>query len=318
MAHMVDSLVWTGQVPWHGLGRQVPKHATVEEMIRFGGLDWQVLPKPVFAGLDDDGNGVSVPGYKALVRSDRPETVLSIVSEAYGIVQNEEALSLAAAAVGDGNACAEICGALDEGRRVFVVLNVEQAGFDVAGERIEPYILAYSSHDETLAVGFRFTPVRVVCHNTLTAALGQDARSELTIRHSRNAADRVRLAARMIEQARVYFGAFHARALALVEQRLSLGDAEHMAAALFPAYTGKDGAVIVPRNQAKVIELFRRQPHTADQAIAGTKWGFYNAVTALLDHNTRRVGADEGRMQRAIRGAQDSVRDQAMSLLLAA
>ena len=122
----------------------------------------------------------------------------------------------------------------------------------------------------------------------------------------------------MIEEARTYFGAFHARALALVEQRLSMGAAEQIAATLFPTYTAKGGEVIVPRNQAKVIELFRHQGDTVDRNIAGTKWGLFNAVTALLDHNTRRVGGSDRRMQRAIRGAQDSIRDEAMRLLLAA
>jgi hypothetical protein len=31
MSHMVDSLAWTGNVPWHGLGRKLPQHATVDE-----------------------------------------------------------------------------------------------------------------------------------------------------------------------------------------------------------------------------------------------------------------------------------------------
>lgn len=318
MAHMVDTLAWTGDVPWHGLGREVPKHATVDEMIRFGGLDWQVVPRPLFAGIDEaTGAGVSVPGFKALVRSDRPETVLSIVSESYGVVQNAEALSLAAAAVGDGNACAEVCGALDDGRRVFVVLNVERAGFDVAGEPVMPYMLAYTSHDTSLATGFRFTPTRVVCHNTLTAALGQDVPHEISIRHSRNAAERVKQAAEVIARARTYFGIFHQRAMALAAQQLRLNQAEEIAAKLFPTYRDGD-RVITPANQAKVVELFRRQPETSDRRIAGTKWGMFNAVTALLDHNAKRTGGTEGRMVRALAGSQDKVRDQAMTLLLAA
>jgi phage/plasmid-like protein (TIGR03299 family) len=314
MAHMIDSLAWTGAVPWHGLGREIPKHATVDEMIRFGGLDWQVVPRPLFA-FGEDGNGTSVDGYKALVRSDRPETVLSVVSEGYGIVQNDEALSLAAAAVGDGVAAAEVCGALDEGRRIFVVLNVEQAGMTIAGERIEPFVVCYTGHDGSTAVGFRFTPVRVVCANTLAAALSGETPHEITVRHTRNAADRVKVAATVIGQARSYFGRFNHAALELVKRRLFLSDAEAMSAKLFPTYTGKDGKVITPINQTKVIELFKRQPQSSDANIAGTRWGYYNAVTALVDHNMR-GGKGERRMERALGGS--DIKDHAMQMLLAA
>ena len=69
MAHLVDSLAWSGQVPWHGLGTKLPENVTGEDMVRVAGLDWNVIPKPLFAGLDEaTGYGVSVPGYKALVR----------------------------------------------------------------------------------------------------------------------------------------------------------------------------------------------------------------------------------------------------------
>ena len=41
MAHLVDSLAWSGQVPWHGLGTKLPENVTGEDMVRFAGLDWE-------------------------------------------------------------------------------------------------------------------------------------------------------------------------------------------------------------------------------------------------------------------------------------
>jgi len=314
MSHMIDSLTYTGEVPWHGLGRALPEHVTVDEIIRFGGLDWQVVPRPVFQA-SEHGTGASVPGWKALTRSDRPDVTLSVVSEAYGIVQNAEALALASAIVGEGSASAEVCGALDDGRRVFLVLNMREAGFAVAGEEIKPYVVCYAGHDGSTSVGFRFTPVRVVCQNTLTMALGPETPHAVSIRHTRNAARRVATAAAVVAKARAYFGTFNAHVLALVNQRLSLGAAEEISVQLFPTYTNDTGKVIIPENQIKVVSLFRGQERTTDARIAGTKWGFYNAVTALLDHNAR-GSRGERRMIRAL-GSTD-VRDKAMRLLLAA
>jgi len=311
MAHMIDTLAWHGETPWHGLGRQLPKLATVDEMIRFGGLDWQVVPRPLFQA-DEAGTGASVLGFKALTRSDRPEVTLSVVSESYGVVQNGEALSLAAAAVGDGTACAEVAGALDEGRRVFVVLNLPAAGFDVAGEHVASYVVCYAGHDGSTSVGFRFTPVRVVCQNTLSAALGGATPHEMTFRHTRNAADRVAKAAEMVATARDYFGTFHATALHLVKQRMSLDTAAEFAERLFPTYRNAAQETVIPVNQRKLVELFRFQGDRGDHKIAGTRWGFYNAVTALLDHNAR--GGRQ--MARALAGSE--VRDRAVAMLLAA
>lgn len=313
MSHMVDSLAWHGEVPWHGLGQRLPRRATVDEMIRFGGLDWEVIPRPLFQA-DDAGCGATVPGYKALTRSDRPNVTLSVVSEAYGIVQNGEALALAAAAVGSEAAVAEVGGALDEGRRVFVVLNLEAAGFDVAGERVEPYVVCYAGHDGSTSVGFRFTPVRVVCQNTLAAALGSETPHEVTIRHTRNAADRVAKAAAMIESARAYFGLFHTTALHLVKQRMDGDTAHAFAARLFPTYRAADGRAVVPENQRKLVHLFRYQGANGDGAVAGTRWGFFNAVTALTDHNVR--GGARSAMARTLGGS--DVRDRALAILLAA
>jgi len=311
MAHMIDSLAWHGQVPWHGLGLRLPRLATVDEMIRFGGLDWEVIPRPLFQA-DEAGSGASVPGYKALTRSDRPGTTLAVVSESYGIVQNAEALALAAAAVGSDKAVAEVAGSLDGGRRVFVVLNLKSAGFDVAGERVSPFVVCYTGHDGSTAVGFRFTPVRVVCQNTLSAALGCATPNEMTFRHTQNVAERVARAAKMIESARAYFGLFHTVALHLVNRHMPIETAQEFAERLFPTYRNAAHEVIVPANQRKVIALFSHQVSQGDGAVAGTRWGFFNAVTALLDHNAR--AGD--RMGRALAG--NEVRDRAMTMLLAA
>jgi hypothetical protein len=118
----------------------------------------------------------------------------------------------------------------------------------------------------------------------------------------------------VIANARRYFGTFHERALALANQRLRLQAAEELANRLFPTYEAKSGRV-VPANQTKLVELFRRQPDTNDRRIAGTKWGFFNAVTALVDHNAR-GNKGERRMERAIAGS--DIRDRAMTMLLAA
>jgi phage/plasmid-like protein (TIGR03299 family) len=164
----------------------LPENVTGEDMVRFAGLDWQVIAKPLFAGLDEaTGYGVSVPGFKALVREDRPHVTLSVVSESYGIIQNRDALTLLDAAVGEGSAVYHVAGALDEGRQVFLLAEVNTPGhtWTIAGEQHKPYLLVTTGHDGTRSLVCMFTAVRVVCNNTLSAALA-DGKSPIMIRHT--------------------------------------------------------------------------------------------------------------------------------------
>ena len=42
MAHMVETMAYAGEVPWHGLGVQVEENLTPQEMLEVAGLNWQV------------------------------------------------------------------------------------------------------------------------------------------------------------------------------------------------------------------------------------------------------------------------------------
>jgi phage/plasmid-like protein (TIGR03299 family) len=322
---MVDSLAWSGTVPWHGLGVELPSNTTGEDMIRRAGLDWEVIPTPLFAGLcSDTGYGVSVPGYKMLTRADRPGTVLSVVSESYGIIQNRDALEVMESAVGEGAAVYHVAGSLDEGRQIFLLAELampEGRSWTLAGEKYRPFLLVTSGHDGTRSLQVMFTAIRVVCNNTLTAAMaGRQPR--ITIRHTRNAADRVKQAAEVIASARDYFKGFSQTALELVKKSLDSSTAEAITERLFPAVK-VDGKLTVTKGiekaRGRVLALYSGQGDTSDRAIAGTAWGYYNALTAYTDHNKSRRGGAEGRMRAlTMSSLTDDMKADAIKYLVAA
>jgi hypothetical protein len=47
MAHEIGEMFYYGDVPWHGLGRNVEQPATVDEALIAGGLDWEVDLVPI-------------------------------------------------------------------------------------------------------------------------------------------------------------------------------------------------------------------------------------------------------------------------------
>lgn len=323
MAHLIDSLAFSGATPWHGLGRRLLANATGEDMIRFAGLDWDVIPRRCIAVDDGDGVLGECNGYRALVRSDRPDTVLSVVSDRYGIIQNREALTLLDAAVGEGSAVYHVAGALDEGRQVFLLAEVATPGhtWTIKGEEMKPYLLLATGHDATRALVCMFTAVRVVCNNTLSVALSDDLSPRISIRHTKNAAERVKQAAEVIARARTYFRGFSERALALVAQVITVTRARALTEQLIPPVK-VDGKITVTsgveKARAKVVALFDRQADSIDRRIAGTAWGYFNAVAAYTDHNVNRRGGADGRMRAILLDGQaQAIKQRTLELLAA-
>lgn len=317
MSHNVETLAYAGETPWHGLGRRLGNRVTAQDIIREAELDWMVVERDVFASAPDrtDLTG-PVEGYKALVR-ETDGSVLSIVSGKYGIVQNAQLGDLAEAMAGEGVKAFEVGGSLRDGKHVFLVGVTDEA--EIAGDVVKSYLTLCTSHDSSLAVTAFFSPVRVVCNNTLQAALaGNEGGHRITVKHTSKASDRVAIAANVCKAARSYFGTFTETALRLVEQRLSTATFGDIARSLFPAYTNAAGERVVPENGDKVVRLYQNLATSpVDRHLVGTAWGGYQAVTALLDHNRRNTGR-EARMGRFLQGSDDAIRTKAVGLLLAA
>lgn len=313
MSHLVEALAYAGETPWHGLGVRLAQRLGAQDMLKCAGLDWIVAPQPVFVQeRQDDGTLVSVvvPGVKAIVRQPHGN-VLKVLSDEYGIVQNAVLAELADAMAGEMQSW-EVAGSLDEGRKVFFCGVLDDT--EVAGDRVRNYVTLASSHDGTLAITALRSPIRTVCNNTLQANLGVGG-CRITIRHTKNAEGKVKVAAQLCADARSYFGAFTAEAQTLVGQQMSVIEAVELGEKLFPAYRSETtGQMVVPELQGMVIDLFKHQhavPH--DRRIAGTRWGFYQALTAALDHNRR--GSDRSRLARYISGTDDSLRSRAWRFL---
>ena len=152
----------SGIVPWHGLGEVIKEAPTSEDAIRIAGLDWEVIPKPIY-----DGNGREIPGYKVNQRSSDGKN-LGIVTNRYKIVQNREAFAFTDALLGEGVRY-ETAGSLASGKRVWMLARLENT--TLCEENIDPFLVFTNSHDGTGAVRVAITPVRVVCQNTLNFAL---------------------------------------------------------------------------------------------------------------------------------------------------
>ena len=86
MAAEVETMFYTREKPWHGLGTLVAEAPESREALRIAGLNWKVLQEPVYTENDE-----LIQGYKANVR-DSDRKILGVVTDRYKVIQNEEAL----------------------------------------------------------------------------------------------------------------------------------------------------------------------------------------------------------------------------------
>lgn len=186
---------------WHGLGQIVKEYPTSAEAIKYAGLDYSVAKSPLFtkgSGVIENAQGIEmgsteleVPDYFANIRTDN-NTVLGVVGKDYHIVQNREAFSFFDAIVGGSEGILyETAGALGKGERIFITAKLPD--YIRVGNRddvSEKYIFLTTSHDGSGSITAAFTPIRIVCQNTLNASL-RSMSNVVRIRHTSGAKQRL-------------------------------------------------------------------------------------------------------------------------------
>jgi phage/plasmid-like protein (TIGR03299 family) len=193
--------------PWHGLGQLIKDYPTSAEALQYAGLDYTVEKRPLFTYDTENQNGdsendiiipeIDVPGFFATVRSDTDQ-VLGVVGKDYAIVQNVDAFSFFDSIVGGkGGILYETAGALGNGERIFITAKLPDYIRVGRDDCIEKYLFLTTSHDGTGSIQIAFTPVRVVCQNTLNAAL-RNLVNGIRIRHTASAADKLKEAYKML------------------------------------------------------------------------------------------------------------------------
>ena len=177
MSTLVESMFYVRETPWHSLGTKVEEAVGSEEAIRLAGLDWKVEQKPIYLA-----DGVEIKGNYANVRSSDNKP-LGIVGERYKIIQNTDAFAFTDALLGEGVRY-ETAGSLKDGKTIWLLARMPE-DFEVLGDKIEPYLVFTNTHDGSGAVRVTMTNVRVVCNNTLNAAL-HGAKRVWSARHTGN------------------------------------------------------------------------------------------------------------------------------------
>lgn len=306
MSHEVETMMFAGETPWHGLGRQVERTITTEEAIVAAGLDWEVgLRGLVTEGETCYGGGEAVAHKASFRKSDG--RILGVVGPAWKPLQNREAFAFFDPFLATGEACLETAGSLREGRRVWVLAALNLAPSVIvakADDVVKKYVLLSNSHDGTTAIKVGFTPIRVVCANTLAMAHADGASTLLRVRHTKNSADALVAVRDVMNTANHSFEATAEQYRLLATKDIVEADLKRYVNAVFApkrvalAKSKRSvGMVLVSqiidgilededdlRSNVfpKIQQLFETGRGNNLRGVRGTMWAAYNAVTEYL------------------------------------
>jgi len=196
MPHLIEKDIRTGQhmfarhtnAPcWHNLGTIIDRPMNSEEALRLAHLDFLVKKAPMYfrtkESTEENPIYKEVPGYYGTFREDT-DYHLGIVESRYEVLQNFETFQIIDDIVGDLEAVYETAGALKGGKTIFITAKLPDY-IKVDEEVIDQYLIITNNHEGASSLRIFFSPIVVVCNNTLQCAIKGTAKS-ISIRHSKN------------------------------------------------------------------------------------------------------------------------------------
>ena len=303
MAHLVETMAYAGEVPWHGLGKQVSNNMTPSEMLQAAQIDWTVTKRPAYTIdkpncwtiVDPTGeaNFLRCEDNYFLVR-DSDNKILSPCGENYVPFQNAEVMSFFKKFTQAGQMKMDTAGSLKNGKDIWGLAKLSD-NFTLPGDdRMEGYLLLNNSHQVGIAMTIMFTPVRVVCNNTLTMALDSGA-ERFRVLHLQMFDEEVKKAAEeALGLSNTLSKTFSEQAHFLSSKQARTTELEKFIAELFQPNLlierGKtlDHSKFPPlkdefkKNAELVYDAVETSPGAKLKSAKGTWWGALNAVTYVV------------------------------------
>ncbi|HEY9146825.1 MAG TPA: DUF932 domain-containing protein [Thiobacillus sp.] len=316
--HLVETMAYAGEKPWHGLGNKLAPQQPIEVWRQQAGMDWKIEESEVRYITGNNNLGVinAFPEQKVLYRSDT-RSPLAVVSKRFKVVQPGEILEFYRDLTSQSGFELETAGVLREGRKFWALARTGQSTTLKGRDKVDGYLLLATACDGTLATTAQFTSVRVVCNNTLRVALGNNNGAVKVPHRSEFDPEAVK---RQLGITVASWDGFVARMKALVERPVDPDTVEGLLRRVL-TYAGPDGRADIVNEQAlaNVRALYEGGGRGAMlPSSRGTAWGLLNSVTEYVDHH-RRARSDDHRRDAAWfgQGAQLKQRawDEAMKLV---
>ncbi len=283
------SMFYSGDVPWHQLGRRLDRPATAAEAMEAARLDYTVVKRPMKA-IIHGRHYADVPSAFATVRTDT-NVVLGVVGSRYEAVQNKDCFSFFDPLIERDEAVYHTAGVLGMGEKIWLLAKLpDYIRIGKKGDPIEKFVLLYNSHDGSSKIRVKLTPIRVVCNNTLTAALsGSD--QEVQIKHTAAAVEKLQEAHKVLELTNQLY-----RELDYIFNRMALHKvtSQQLVDYVKTLVPDNEQAESKTRTENTRNHILFLHDDTKEAAMhRGTLFGAFNAVTELVDHYSNQNNASK-------------------------
>lgn len=305
-----DSMMYVGETPWHGLGNPIPQGTvlTAHEAMIAAGLDWDVYQKPL-TWIDNKGNNRTCEDNvmncrRILVNNEEVEEELGVVGKRYEVLQNSEAFDWFNPFIENKQATFHTAGSLKGGRIIWVLVELNRDPMQIrAGDTVRKFLLLSHSHDGSRALSVGFTPIRVVCWNTLSMATynskgkGKGENQMIRLKHTSKILDNLALVRDTINMVDQQFEATAEQYRKLATRAINRKDLEKYVTIVM-CKGSKDADPEDPSTKMKnivdgvVSDLLPKMKGGYD----GTLWSAYNLVNEYLNW-------ERGRSENAIQAA---------------
>lgn len=294
-----------------------------------------------YAGLNLTQNDI-ITSHMATVREDLGN-VLGVVGSKYGVVQNKKAFEFidiitSGQLGGEQKPIIETAGILDDGARIYVTAKMPKNLY-IDGEHsegINDYILFTNTHDGTGAVTVLFTPIRVICQNTLNAAL-EKAQNKLIFKHTSRVGERMdwereenmQKAVAVLQMHETFKEEFLKQLYNLKQQKVTDIDKMDFAAKIMASPAQVKLLKLANYNLDAVEELGTRTKNNINSLLnsiesgvgqnefRGTKLWLYNGLTTYLN-NDRKYKSEDDKLDSLILGGDGQKKAQKGFDILAA
>ena len=307
--------MYTGETPWHGLGKRLENVATSEEALKASGLDWEVVANPVYTKIDN--TMIEIPDKYSISRN-TDHKIYNFVSGIYKIVQPRECFKFFDDVVGEKLAIYHTAGSLKGGAVIWILAKLP-GELMVKNEEIDKFLLLSTSYDSSRAHQMCYTPQRVVCWNTLKMA-DASASSKFYMKHTTNINLKLEQAKMTLGIANKFFQNWKLQADKLAGLMLPEPERPLLLKAAFLGDPTIEDAKVTP--MAKIVmdkanELAFTGRGNDNPQIQGTAWQAYQGITQYVDYAMpHRDNSQENRLALSWMGYGNEIKDRAWDYLL--
>lgn len=323
MTAAVETMMYKGEKPWHGLGVEIDGASNFWEAFDAAGLDWEVECQPLYREVAEaDRIFPWMPAVRKISKAratvrDSDSRMLGVVGNQYVPLQNRDAFQVFEPMVESGELEIETAGSLKNGERVWVLAKLAKLDRAevVTGDPVDLYALLSNGHDGKLSVHFGLTPIRVVCSNTEAMARKDKASKLIRVRHGQFVKRNVEALRDVMNTAKGEFETTVEQYQLLASRQINSKDLDKYVRLCLDIE--QDDAKIKTRSQNILTGV--KALHDAGigsdiPGVQGTLWGAYNAVTEYLSYHKGR--SNENRMDSLWFGQNGNLNRESLKIAL--